>query len=219
MIFLVIDTCSHTGSVAIAKGTPDEMRILASQELAGKTFSLHLVTKIEESLAQASTSLSDLDAVAVVNGPGSFTGVRIGVSTAKALAEVAKKPLIALSRLEVLSHIAGTKVAALDAGRGEAYVRAAIPAAQEVLLNQHEMMDFAAGKGPIAICEESLSAPLSGADAVRVRPPLAEDAVSLAVERFLSGSFEDVAFLDGNYLRRSDAEIFSKPKLDAALQR
>lgn len=219
MNFLVIDTCSNIGSVAIARVESGSTQILSSQELAGKTFSLYLVAKIEESLAQSGISLSDLDAVAVVNGPGSFTGIRIGVSTAKALAEVAKKPLIALSRLEVLSRLAGTSSAALDAGRGELYLRTSLPVVRELLLPQGELTEFVEGQETIAVCEESLLVPLTGVRTVQAQMPSAADAVPLVAERFYSGAFEDVVSLDGNYLRRSDAEIFSKPKLDAALQR
>jgi tRNA threonylcarbamoyladenosine biosynthesis protein TsaB len=219
MNFLIIDTCSHTGSVAIARGEPDNIQVLSLQELAGKTFSLYLVSKIEESYAQTGISLAALDAVAVVNGPGSFTGIRIGVSTAKALAEVARKPLIALSRLEVLSHLAGTPMAALDAGRGEAYFRNSGSSPQELLILQTELRSAVAGQGKLGICEESLATFLDASSSILVQPPSAADAALLVMERFRAGIFEDVVSLDGNYLRRSDAEIFSKPKLDAALQR
>lgn len=218
MNFLVIDTCGSTGSVAVAKGAPEALVTAAHLELAGKTFSLHLVAKIEEALAQAGVALPDLDAIAVVNGPGSFTGIRIGVSTVKALAEAAGKPLIAISRLQVLASLAGTSQAALDAGRGELYFRSSEPSIKESLLARDDLRRIVSRSETVAICEESLVSHLAGVDFVLVPPPLATDAISIALDRFRTGIFDDAVTLDANYLRRSDAEIFSKPKQDAALQ-
>jgi tRNA threonylcarbamoyladenosine biosynthesis protein TsaB len=219
MIFLGIDTCGPIGSVAVVKAEQGTVQILDLQELAGKTFSRYLVSKIEESLTELGVAPSELDAIAVVNGPGSFTGIRIGVSTAKALVESVSKPLIALSRLEVLARLAGTDHAVLDAARGELYVRGLGSSVQESLWTVDDLKRIAPTNTRIAICEESLVPSLSGMDLVRVHPPTAADAVSIVMERFHEGVFDDVLTLDGNYLRRSDAEIFSKPKLDAALQR
>ncbi len=69
-------------------------------------------------------TLRDIEAIVVVNGPGSFTGIRVGLSTAKGLAEGAGIPLIAVSRLALLAGASGLPhvLAAVDAGRGEYYV-------------------------------------------------------------------------------------------------
>ena len=74
------------------------------KELAGKTYSAELVPKIQELLEEQGVGLQELEAVVVVHGPGSFTGVRIGVSSAKALAEALNIPLLAVSRLAVLAQ-------------------------------------------------------------------------------------------------------------------
>lgn len=194
------------------------MQILASRELAGKSFSAQLLSRIEEILAEAGVFLSYLDAIAVVNGPGSFTGVRIGVSTAKALAEALGKPVMAISRLEVLAAVGEAPQAALDAGRKEFYLRQSLPSAHESLVSGEELIEAVSPAEKITVCEESVAGALPQAQIVRVSPPTAADALPLAILRFWANDFSDIVLLDANYLRRSDAEIFSKPKLDAALR-
>ena len=88
--------------------------------ISGKTFAAELVPAISSLLGEAGLNVADLDAVAVVRGPGSFTGVRIGVSAAKGLVGAAI-PLVAFSRLEVLTRKAGIAVSASPSSmRGEA---------------------------------------------------------------------------------------------------
>lgn len=218
MILLAIDTCGGVGSVAITKCEPGSLQVLAYEELAGKTFSLYLVDRIQKALAVTGLALSEVDAVVVVNGPGSFTGVRIGVSAAKALAETMKKPLLAVSRLDVLASVAGVRQALLDAGRGEFYFRKSVEPAEESLVTPEELQERLLAGEKVAICEESLTSALPEDSLARVVAPTAADACGVAFPRLAAGDFDDIEALDANYLRRSDAEIYSKPKLDAALQ-
>jgi len=207
-MLLGIDTCGGTGTIALARWSEDAVFVLSQRELAGKTYSAQLMPAIQEMLgemlAAEESDAAALQAVVVVNGPGSFTGVRIGVSTAKALAEALSIPLVALSRLAVLAQKARTDAAALDAGRGEVYFRTH---RDEALLRPEE-----AGKqfsGQVAVCEESTAGFFP--EARLVEPPSAADALLFAVPRLLARDFNDVEAIDGNYVRRSDAELFAKP--------
>ncbi|TCK72092.1 tRNA (adenosine(37)-N6)-threonylcarbamoyltransferase complex dimerization subunit type 1 TsaB [Acidipila rosea] len=211
-LLLAIDTCGTTGSIAVARISGDQVQVVADAVLAGRTYAAVLVPRIKEALGG-----SRPDAIAAVNGPGSFTGVRVGVSAAKALAEAWSTPLIAISRLDVLARKAGTRHAALDAGRGEFYFSSN---GKEFLATADTIREHISGaSGQIAICEDI---PFGlGVDAevqpclIRVETPLAVDALILAVERYRAGSFDNPATLDGNYLRRSDAELFARPKAPA----
>lgn len=203
MIVLAIDTCGTSGSIALARPENAEAMLLAQAELAGKTYSAQLVPAVSDLLSAQSLSVRDLQAIVVVNGPGSFTGIRIGVSSAKGFAEALSIPLVAVSRLAVLAWKAGRNSAALDAGRSEFYFR---DGSSEFLLAAKHAPELIP-KG-IAVCEPSSL--VAFPDAILIYPPTAADALQFAAHRLLAGDFADVASLDGNYVRRSDAEIFAK---------
>lgn len=220
-LLLAIDTCGPTGSVALGRWSAGALEILSQTELAGRTYSATLVTAVADLLEQNQNRLSQLAAIVVVNGPGSFTGVRVGVSAAKGLAEGASLPVLAVSRLEVLCAKAKVPCAALDAHRGEVFLRIADrPESRELLAGAGDLaqIDFAQIAAPpvrVAICDEPAAA-LIGASwpsvqLVTVAPPTAADALRLCAPRAAARQFADLALLDGHYLRRSDAEIFGDP--------
>jgi tRNA threonylcarbamoyladenosine biosynthesis protein TsaB len=223
MLLLGIDTCGSTGSVALVRaGLADNTaelgaEVLAAAELPGKTYSALLILTIRELLNQTQLRLENVAALVVVNGPGSFTGVRVGVSAAKGLAEALGLPVVAISRLAVLAANAGDSpvCAALDAGRGELYVRLSGTGLEprEALLRPGEVLEVIEPGMMLLVCEESAALALKAANPVVLNAPSAVDAVRLAFPRVMAQDFDDVALLDGNYLRRSDAEIFSKPRI------
>jgi tRNA threonylcarbamoyladenosine biosynthesis protein TsaB len=214
MNLLLIDTCGPSGSIALAQVDGNTEKILSQEHLPGHTYSADLVSKIAALLAEHSLSVADLTAIAVLNGPGSFTGARIGVAVAKALAEAAGKPLVALSRLRVLARKAGTTAAALDAHRKEIFYGQYDAASQERLTTAEALANRPSPPQAIAVCEYPVIHLLedSALLLVEVPPPTAADALPLALELFRQQQFADVATLDANYLRCSDAEIFSAPK-------
>ena len=122
-IVLGLDTCGAEASLALGRLTVNGMELVGEAVLAARTAGALLTSALRDLLAAAGLKPADLQAVAVVRGPGSFTGMRIGVSAAKALSEAAGVPLIAISRLAVLAAMSGAKYAALDAGRGNLYLR------------------------------------------------------------------------------------------------
>ncbi len=130
MLLLAIDTSGKQGSIALARaGEPvaegGDVEMIEIVPLTGGTFSAQLVPQIGDLLSRNGFSKSDIGAFAVVSGPGSFTGLRIGLAAVKALAEVLDKPIAAVSLLEVCVVASGAQarvMAALDAGRTEVYV-------------------------------------------------------------------------------------------------
>jgi len=212
------------------------IEILGQKELAGRTYSAALVSAIEELLEQAGTSLEHLRAIVVVSGPGSFTGVRVGLSAAKGLAMGAGLSVAAVSRLDVLAAKAGVPSSALDAHRHEIFLRLAGPAeiltaqaanmgapgpwhletgaTAELLAGAHELAIIDPPPARIAVCDQPGAALLQAAwpniEIVHASAPTAADALALAVPRIERGEFDDVETLDGHYLRRSDAEIFGE---------
>jgi len=207
MIVLSIDTCGPSGSIALGSVEPDAVEVLVQTELAGKTYSAQLVpvlrTMLQKQQQEQGVDVSALDAIVVVNGPGSFTGIRIGVSSAKGLAAALDIPVLAVSRLAALAWKAQTHCSALDAGRSEFYFR---DGNREFLLGAKNMPLTSIES--TAVCEPT--AERAFANAVLVTPPNASDAIRYSVPRLLACDFSDLELLDGNYVRRSDAEIFAK---------
>jgi tRNA threonylcarbamoyladenosine biosynthesis protein TsaB len=238
MKILLIDTCGSTGSVALADTEP-QPAILAIASLPGRTAAERLVPAIKDLTARAGVGLQSLGAVAIVHGPGSFTGVRVGLSAAKGLCEALNLPLVAISRLAVLAHPAESPVGAhvhalLDAGRGEFYYGVYVDGTclQEILLTRDELLgafELSAAKASanvagtatepphlVVACEPSVAESVAALSPRLVAEPTAEDALPLALLRIKQQDFDDAATLDANYLRRTDAEIFAKPRPKAS---
>ena len=213
-LILAIDTCGPTGSVALGRIAGDSVEILEQIELEGRNYSSTLVAAVADLLEHSSARLVGLRAIVAVSGPGSFTGVRIGLSAVKGLAEAAQIPVVAVSRLEVLAFKAGVGCSALDAHRREAFLRLAHSGAapRELLGGAEELAEMDAAAVEIAVCDDAAQRLLAGAwpqaKLVRVDAPTAADALRLCAPRAMREEFSDLALLDGHYLRRSDAEIF-----------
>jgi tRNA threonylcarbamoyladenosine biosynthesis protein TsaB len=216
VLLLGIDTCGPRGSVALARVSVGAVSVLGQRELEGRSYSATLTTAIAALLAEVGATLADLGGMVVVNGPGSFTGVRVGVSTAKGLAEGLGLPVVAVSRLAVLAAQSGIGSAALDAHRNEVFLRVGQPAGEpaELLAGAEDLAGLQPAPARVAVCEESAARLLREAwpvtELVLVPAPTASDALQLAAARILAGDAVELVLLDGHYLRRSDAEIFGE---------
>ena len=219
MRFLLLDTCGREGSVALAD-TQRQPSIRASERLPGRSSSESLVLVVRQVMEAGGWLLKDLTAIVVVSGPGSFTGVRVGLSTAKGLSEAAGVPVIAVSRLTLLARLSSKNAdrvcAVLDAGRGEFYFGEVVDrcSQREALMEKAEV-EIAAAGSVVVTYEANVAEALAGLCPELVREPVAEDALPLAAERAAASDFDDVETLDANYLRRTDAQIFAKPKSTA----
>jgi len=212
MRFLLIHTAGAEGSVALA----DEA-VVATEVLPGRSSSEQLVPAVRRLMDTSGWTLGDLTAIAVVHGPGSFTGVRVGLSAAKGLSEASGVPLIVVSRLALVAAAAGDGEvvhAVLDAGRGEFYYGqyAGQRCVREALLSGDEVGAAVVG-GMVVVCEAKVVEALIDLNPLLVTEPSAGDVLPFAVERARAGEFDDTALVDAKYLRRTDAEIFAKPKM------
>jgi tRNA threonylcarbamoyladenosine biosynthesis protein TsaB len=222
MLVLAVDTSGRRGSVALCRGDAETFELLAQSELEGGTYSARLVPCIAELLNQCGFAKLDIEGIAAVDGPGSFTGLRVGLSTAKALCEVLGKPMAAISMLEALALTYGEEgqkiTVALDAGRGELYVgdngingqRAELK--REYIAKQVDLLkELAARESPIITTHPSLAE--AGGDKVALVKPLHADAIGrIGLRKLLAGDTVDPATFDANYIRRSDAELYTQPK-------
>jgi|GEM_PF-731485 len=113
---LLLDTCGQGSGVGVAQVNDDHTRLISEQPLPERETQERLLPAIQEALHQAGITSRDLNAVAVLHGPGSFTGVRIGLAAAKGLVEALNLHLIAISRLEAIAFAAqqNTKTCAAE---------------------------------------------------------------------------------------------------------
>ena len=224
MFFLVTDTSGKNGFVALARAdepaSHGEVTIIETVPLAGGTFSAQLVPQIAALLAKHNLTKAALQAFIVVSGPGSFTGLRVGLAAIKALAEVLKKPIVPVSLLEVIALASGQQgrvAAALDAGRGDVYFAsyeispASTRVLQEQLLSKSEFLT-AARESTIATPDATLAAAAREANlsVIVVEPADAQAIARLGWKKLQSGETVSSEQLEANYMRRSDAEIFVK---------
>jgi tRNA threonylcarbamoyladenosine biosynthesis protein TsaB len=219
---LVIDTSTRYGGVAVALGDG----ILAERlSVSERTIAARLPTLVEEVLADAGLAMEELQGVGVVAGPGSFTGVRVGVACAKGIAYALGLPLVPCSSLELLAmnfpHARYPVCVMLDARKGEVYAaryvvgnlpqllteEAAI--SPERLISTVKVPTIFAGEGALVyrgLLESSLGDLAIIADPVFSVPRPAH-AIPLVTGRFRSGKVQGAEALLPVYLRQSEAEI------------
>jgi tRNA threonylcarbamoyladenosine biosynthesis protein TsaB len=237
VLLLSVDTCDSRGSVcAVCDGVPGSPAIHTS----GEEYSAWLLPAIGRCVAEAGFALKQIDAFAVATGPGSFTGVRVGLTTVKGLAEAFNRPIGAVSRLLAIATMPPAPrewiAAVVDAGRSEVF--AALYQRQNGLLVRHgdEIVgaptDFFAsvaqvvpGGGvlwstpdPEVLTRESAwSSRAAIGDVIETLSPIFAPAIGLlGYQQFRRGDLVDALHLDANYIRRSDAEKFWKAARPAA---
>jgi tRNA threonylcarbamoyladenosine biosynthesis protein TsaB len=227
MLLLVVDTSGKQGFVALVRAeearmeNSGEVHTIESVPLEGGTFSAQLVPQIAGLLAKHGFGKTDVDAFIVISGPGSFTGLRVGLAAIKALAEILGKPIVAVSLLEVIALASGKQgkiFAALDAGRNEVYAGEYEVEGEnarciaERLLSCSEFLAAARGT-VISTPHEALLnlAQDAGPSAVLIASPDAAAIGRCGERKLRAGETVAADQLEANYIRRSDAEIFAKP--------
>ncbi|MGA8433036.1 MAG: tRNA (adenosine(37)-N6)-threonylcarbamoyltransferase complex dimerization subunit type 1 TsaB [Candidatus Sulfotelmatobacter sp.] len=226
MLLLAVDTSGRQGSIALARTTEpradsaEGVEVIEVAPLSGGAFSAQLIPRIAALLAKHSFTRNDIDGFVVASGPGSFTGLRVGLAAVKALAEVLAKPIASVSLLEALALAAGSQgrvIAALDAGRGEIYAGEydvsgnAATVVKEQLLTQAEAF-VTAGKSVFATSDKTLyeAAAAAGISVSRVDVLDAGAIAALGWHKINAGVIVSPENLEANYIRRTDAEILLK---------
>ncbi len=224
------------GSVAVQRDA-DTLHCAAHE--TSEDYSVWLLPAVERILQAAALSLADVDVYAVAAGPGSFTGVRVGLTTVKAWAEVYRRPIASVSRLQALATQATGEhryVAAFtDAHRGQVYGamyrRSGVKLEridEEMVTAPENFLAWAAGKAGAGRIQWISTDPhrLTATQAWAARqapsrqenhehveavdPSLAPSIGRLGYQLALDKKMTDALSLDANYVRRSDAEIFWK---------
>jgi tRNA threonylcarbamoyladenosine biosynthesis protein TsaB len=199
---LAVDTTAEFGSIALAdeNGVREEVAVHAPQG-----FSQVLFGEIEALIERHGVALREIDLFAGASGPGSFTGVRVGLAAIKGLAEVLGKRVVAVSNLDALAEFgkSNARAVVIDARRGEVYAAlydgAGNQLIPEAVLPLEKFKEVVAGRqveGDI----EWISTPY----------PLAGAVARIAIRKAGQGLAQDPAAIEANYVRRSDAELLWK---------
>lgn len=224
MLVLGIDTSGKSGGVTLAEADQHGFRGIASSPIAGGTFSAQLVPTVASLLQAHGYSPGQLHGFAVASGPGSFTGLRVGLSAVKGLAEVLHKPIATVSLLEALavgSGQSGRVAAAMDAGRSEIYfglydiANGEAQTVVEKLLAQSEFLEERNSGVAALVTSDAAVADLASTAGNKphvVQRPGSESVARIGLRKLLRSQTVSAEALDANYLRRSDAEIFFKDK-------
>lgn len=213
-IILNLETATTNCSVSISDG--DKVICLKENNAINYSHSEQLHVYIKEALEEASLSFSNLDAIAVSKGPGSYTGLRIGVSAAKGLAFSLDIPLISIPTLQSMASQvkAATDeviIPVLDARRMEVYSAVYNSEWKEIRETQAEIIEA----GSFAKFKEYSKIHIAGNGAEKCKDLLKDDVFSfntglvpsaremagIAYQKFLNKDFEDVAYFEPYYLK------------------
>ena len=201
-LLLAIDTTGEFGSLALAR----DDRVLEEVPVhSPEGFAHILFPQIERLLARHGFTIADIGGFAVAAGPGSFTGVRVGLTAAKGLAEATGRKVVAVSNLQAVASFGAKplRAVAIDARRGEifgaVYDADLRLVSDEVVMKQEDWLrTLPAGEIEMITYAQQ---PLAGAIA------------RIAAANFEAGLAQDPAEIDANYVRRSDAELLWRDKV------
>ncbi|HXZ79139.1 MAG TPA: tRNA (adenosine(37)-N6)-threonylcarbamoyltransferase complex dimerization subunit type 1 TsaB [Terriglobales bacterium] len=245
MLVLAIDTSGREGSLALAHAElapspePGGLAILQKSDLlelvalTGRMYSAELIPQLTAALGRRQLEKHALDALVAASGPGSFTGLRVGLSTVKGLAEILHKPIAAVSVLEAIARMAGRVgrvVSVLDAGRSQVFVgeyefgddysplekRESLVPLEQWIGNVSDSGAEVRRHGSLFVTPDENVVAVAAARGCALQlvcAPKADLYARIGLEKILRGETVSPERLEANYIRASDAEIFSLPKL------
>ena len=213
-LILAVDTTHEYGSLALLRGHEllEEVLLQAPTGFAHVLYP-HLAGLLDRHGLKAPA----VDCFAAASGPGSFTGVRVGLACIKGLAEATGRPAVAVSNLQALAQFgtAPLRAVVMDARRGEVYGAVYDDAARLVSAEVVAPFDRWIATLPAAelelVCAADFTPALAGTHFADTRMQHAPRALAAAIARLAAAAEpQDPAALDANYVRRSDAELLWK---------
>jgi len=234
MKILAVDTSTESCSVALIESVSlsrdSEMKSLAELTIVSKiTHSRHLMKMVDTVVRDSGIHIHDLDGFAVATGPGSFTGIRIGISTVKGLVLASGKPVVGISNLDALAYPFSFSpyliCTLMDARRGEVYCCSFRSDEKGILKKERNEQVLSPEKAIADINEPCLfvgNGALFYKNLIKEKisglahfvPPCqniirASAIAYLGMERLKENDTDDIAALAPNYVRKSEAEILN----------
>lgn len=231
VILLALDTCDSRGSVAVLRDE-EVLGVLAHE--SGEDYSSWLLPAVQEIVRSVRLTVPEMDVYAVASGPGSFTGLRVGLTTVKAWSEVYGKPIAAVSRLEALAVQAGRSrqlvAAFFEAQRGQVFGAlyrregAALQRVEDEMVTapsefvkwvseraQGQTVDWVSMDPERVSAESTWTAREKAGEKIQKSSTVLAPIIGkIGYEQAQEGRLVDALTLDADYVRRSDAEIFWK---------
>lgn len=216
MLVLALDTTTRGGSCALAR----EGRMLIERSTESAEYAARLPGDLMALLDQAAVTLAEIELFAVATGPGSFTGLRIGIATMQGLAFASTRPLVGVSTFDALAHRANAPRTAtwIDAWRGEVYTalyqdgetvgEPSVSRPERVIADIRGTATCFIGDGAATyreLIERELGKAATIADPIA--PPLAGTIAHLATAAARRGEAPPPHAIRPLYVRRSDAEL------------
>lgn len=213
---LLLNTCGDPGEVGLANLLAGAAPHLAVRSLPGRQTQERLLPELASLLEECRIGPGNIGVVAAVSGPGSFTGVRVGLAAALGLAEALRIPVVPLSRLALLAAQAEDEALAeawLQAGRGDVF---------RGRYRHGQCVEEAMLPGSVALAELPESGAVVVEEALLALSPRLRlvqagivQALPLAVRAWHAGQSVDAAQADANYLRVPDAELARQARAGA----
>ena len=220
-LILSVETATLSGSVAVARGEQLLGVVSGDPKIS---HSNTLLADVDKLLAETQVRVSDVDLFAVATGPGSFTGLRIGIATIKALSATLDRPSVGIPTLGAVALAGGVSersVALLPAGRGEVFTQLfAVSAANSVkaldeaahvpparLFERYGHLESATWCGEGAIVHRELIESSAAGNDWRIAPHDPNLAVYVAKLAFHKNQLDDAYTLRAIYVRPADAQL------------
>jgi len=204
-LILAVETTHEYGSLALLRGE----ELLEEVSLHAPTGFAHVLYRhLADLLERHQLKIADIDLFTAASGPGSFTGVRVGLACVKGLAEALGKPAVGISNLQAVASFgtAALRAPAMDARRGEIY--GAVYDAEGRLVEPEMVGPLTAWLTTLPDSAEIVTSDVQIVDRIVRRAPRE---LAAAIARLAAHATpQDPAALDANYVRRSDAELLWK---------
>ena len=207
MLILSIDSSQPVGSVTLARADAQGYKLIDTVQAHGGKFSAQLIPTVKRLLEAHNIEKSHIDVIAAANGPGTFTGLRVGLAAVKALAEILQKPIVTVSVLEAVSfYDDDPTIAIVEAGKGFWYVGFDSPEKREEHhFNLEQMLAFVAQHRWIRVRAIG-SLPMELKDgAAQVDGAMSEIIAKIAAIKAARKEFTEIDALDANYVRPDEA--------------
>jgi tRNA threonylcarbamoyladenosine biosynthesis protein TsaB len=208
LLILSIDSSQPVGSVTLARSDGD-VAIIETVQAHGGKFSAQLIPTVKRLLEGHNIEKHHVDVIAVASGPGTFTGLRVGLAAVKALAEILQKPIVTVSVLGALAsaETAKERVAVSEAGKGFWYVGLYGKGAASEQHCTAEQLRALLAKHPQAaiVATQMLPSELAHDGARIVDAPISELVAREAAGKATRKEFTAIDALDANYVRPDEA--------------